>query len=80
MLAWYLRLGGADMRSTCDEEAAIGREIMSGWQGQGVPMGSRDALCFRAVIDSRPEEGERAVCVGCVGQRSCFLKGAWQHI
>ena len=29
MLAWYLRLGGADMWSRCDEEADIDREIMS---------------------------------------------------
>jgi hypothetical protein len=29
MLAWYLRLGGADMRSTCDDEADIDREIMA---------------------------------------------------
>jgi hypothetical protein len=28
MLAWYLRLGGADMWSRCDEEADIDREIM----------------------------------------------------
>jgi hypothetical protein len=32
MLAWYLRLGGVDIGSTCDDEADIPREIMSGWQ------------------------------------------------
>jgi hypothetical protein len=32
MLAWYLRLGEVDMRSTCDDEADIDRETMSGWQ------------------------------------------------
>jgi hypothetical protein len=32
MLASYLRLGGVDIGSTCDDEADISREIMSGWQ------------------------------------------------
>jgi hypothetical protein len=32
ILAWYLRLGGGDIGSTCDDEAGIPvlREIMSG--------------------------------------------------
>jgi hypothetical protein len=48
MLAWYLRLGGADMWSRCNEEADIDREIM--------PVGGGGKLRYngtigRAVID-----------------------------
>ncbi len=32
MLASYLRLAGVDIGSTCDDEADISRESMSGWQ------------------------------------------------